>query len=172
MRCFIAVDLPKSTEEKIKEIQKNFKISGIKLTESLHFTLKFLGEVNNLDEIKEKLSSIEYNPFEIYLRGLGAFPNEKFIRVIWIGCDSKELENLAIDIDKKMSEIGFKPETKYKSHVTIARVRGRADKKVYALLNKFKSIEIGKMIVNEIKLKQSILTPRGPIYSDIASFRF
>ncbi len=175
MRCFVSVEIPEELKEKIAKIQQNFKKNNIKLVEkeNLHFTLKFLGEI---DEEKAKavagrLERLKPRPFPIALKGVGAFPNERFPRIIWVGCHSPELENLARLVDSVVSEISFGSEKNYKNHVTIARVKQRGEG-LSDLLGQLESIEIGIMNVEEIFLKQSVLGRSGSKYDDIKRFKF
>ena len=47
MRCFIAVDLPDDLREGVVKLQSRLKAVNVKTVkkENLHFTLKFLGEI-------------------------------------------------------------------------------------------------------------------------------
>ena len=175
MRCFVSVEIPEELKENIAKIQQNFKKNGIKLVEkeNLHFTLKFLGEIDEekTKDVATRLGSLKTHPFPIVLRGIGAFPNERFPKIIWVGCQSPELENLAGLIDSAMFGIGFVKEKNYKNHITIARVKQRGEG-LSDLLGQLESIEIGVMNVEEICLKQSVLGRSGPKYADIKRFKF
>ncbi|MCK4310988.1 MAG: RNA 2',3'-cyclic phosphodiesterase, partial [Methanomicrobia archaeon] len=93
MRSFIAIDIEDSLKSKIQDIQNTIGTKYLKIKfvepENLHFTPKFLGEIeeNVLDNIYEILQKNlkNYKPFEINLKGLGAFPSFSYIRVLWIG---------------------------------------------------------------------------------------
>ncbi len=187
MRSFIAVDLSKEIRERIKEIQKQFvgmEQSGVKLKFvnpwQMHQTVKFLGEVpeDNVDEIKNMLSEITQKPFDIELRGVGFFPKAKLetarnIRVIWIGLwrGIEELKALQADVESKMHILGFPFEKRFSAHTTLCRVKKPLSREeIGPILNKIaelRDVEAGKMHVEELKLKKSTLTPKGPIYEDI-----
>ena len=174
MRCFIGVDVEEKLKEKIVKIQKNITRAGIKLVEreNLHFTLKFLGEIDDekIEQVKKKLSEVSFKAFKIFIKGVGAFPNINYIRIIWIGCDSPEMNKLSEIVDEKLAGIGFKRNEKYQNHVTIARVRIKPPEKLIKKIRELKDTEIGEMVVDKIKLKESKLTPSGPIYSDLKTF--
>jgi 2'-5' RNA ligase len=175
MRCFIAIDIPEEIKEKImaieKELEEKIKESAKFVErENLHITLKFLGEIeeNKIPEIKEIINSISFTPFKIKLKGIGVFPNEKFIRVIWIGGESKELEGIASYLDEKLKSIGKFESEEFTIHLTIARVKSKIN--ISNFLNKYQNYEFGEFEVaniNQIKLKKSTLTPKGPIYEDL-----
>jgi len=187
MRSFIALDLSKEIRERIKEIQKQFvglEQSGAELKFvnpwQMHQTVKFLGEVpeDNVDRIKNLLSEIAQKPFDIELRGVGFFPKAKLekarnIRVIWIGIwrGIEELKALQADVESKMHILGFPFEKRFSGHTTLCRVKKPLSREeLGSILNKIaelSDVEAGKMHVEELKLKKSTLTPKGPIYEDI-----
>ena len=41
---------------------------------------------------------------------------------------------------------------------------------LYRAINELEDVEIGKMTVKKIVLKQSELTPVGPVYTDVKEF--
>ncbi len=182
MRCFVAVDLDPSLRRKIETLQKELAGLDTKLVEpeNLHFTLKFLGEVDEalVNKVKELLRSLtaDHEPFGINIAGAGAFPSEKFVRVVWIGAKPKEAEavkhsltNLQAATNEAFAGL-FKKE-KPAPHLTIARVRSQKHlPEILGFINRHRDIEIGSMPVNEIKLKKSTVTNKGPIYEDVEVF--
>lgn len=91
------------------------------------------------------------------------------------------LSNLQKELDTSFSNIGFKKEKNYKSHITIARVKYINNKhrtqnnndflnELKNEINIFSNINIGKMTVSTIYLKKSELSPSGPIYTNIKTF--
>jgi len=187
MRSFIAVDLSKEIRERIKEIQKLFVAldqTGVKLKFvnpwQMHQTVKFLGDVpeNNVHLIKNALSEITQKPFDIELRGVGFFPEAELekarnIRVIWIGIwqGIEELKALQADVESRMHNLGFPFEKRFSAHATLCRMKKPLSREELGpILNKMaelRTVEVGKMYVEELKLKKSTLTPKGPIYEDI-----
>ncbi|MEM2175107.1 MAG: RNA 2',3'-cyclic phosphodiesterase [Candidatus Micrarchaeia archaeon] len=170
MRCFIAIDIPEDLKEKINEFQsdleKMFK-NKIKFVEkeNLHITLKFLGEINEkeLEKLKRILESIKFSPFKVRLKEIGFFPDEKFIRVIWIGGFSDgKLEEISKIINEKLKKENFYFDERFSPHLTIGRVKEKID---ITKINR--EIDFGEFTVKEIKLKKSTLTQEGPIYEDL-----
>lgn len=175
MRCFIAVDLEQSLTKKIQQLQNQLKCLDVKLVEqnNLHFTLKFLDEIQEsaVNDVKEKLTELASSTqaFSINLHGVGVFPSEKYIRVIWVGAENREFADLHNAVNNALAKM-FKKE-KSSPHLTIARVRpGCDDHKIAEFLERHKNTEIGSMIVDTLRLKKSILMESGPIYEDIATF--
>ncbi len=182
IRSFIAIDVEEEEIiSKIVEIQREISDSNAKLKmvkkENLHFTLKFLGNVeeSRLDLVKSIISDIakEYSPFNLLLHGIGAFPRISRPNVVWVGVlDGREVFiEIARKIDKSLAKLGFKRENKsFEPHLTIARVKGYSGN-LPDILRKMSDIEIGTVRIEEIKLKKSTLTPEGPIYETLYSAR-
>ncbi|MEO2116937.1 MAG: RNA 2',3'-cyclic phosphodiesterase [Methanocaldococcus sp.] len=170
MRLFLAIDIPEEIKEEIAKFQGQFKMKGIKLVEkeNLHITVKFLGEVDE-EKLKEILNlDLSIQPVKIKLKTLGTFPNPNYIRVIWIGAYNENLIEIFKEIDKKLSNLGFKREREYVPHLTIGRVKFIDNKKkLKDRIEKYKDIDFGEFEVNHIKLYKSTLTPNGPIYEVI-----
>ena len=106
---------------------------------------------------------------KVKLRGVGVFPNESYIRVVWIGCKSKDnsLKELSDRINEGIGELGF-PREENTPHLTIARVKRRIN--LLDFLAKYKNADFGEFEVTQFFLKQSILgrdTGKGPKYETI-----
>ena len=160
----MAIDLDENIKDKIFSLYSNLDIKGAKLVEkeNLHITLRFFGDSNEIEIIK-KLKMIKMNAFEIEIHDIGAFPNERFIRVLWVGVHSKEIYELIEKINNIFGKERFEP------HITIARIK-TSSHLLSEFIKKNKNVEIGKMVVRKIVLKKSTLTPTGPIYENIEEF--
>ena len=62
--------------------------------------------------------------------------------------------------------LGFSPDKPFKSHITIFRIKNKIGD-ITKNLEKFQGYEFGDYLVSNIKLKQSILTSKGPIYTNL-----
>ncbi len=181
IRAFLAADLDDDLKPKIHKIIKEFSKTDARIKyvdlNNLHFTLKFFGDidVDGIDLIADKIENVvkDFNPFDIKIKGCGAFPNKNRIRVIWVGIENDEiLKNLHDKLDGEFNNIGFDLDKKFSSHLTIGRMKSPKGKdKVKDCINNFEDIEIGTMNINSIKLKKSTLTPSGPIYEDLREFK-
>ena len=171
IRTFISIDIPKEIREEIKKIQDklpDFYGKKIEL-ENLHLTLKFLGEIDEekLGAVKEKLRDIKFRKFKIEIGGIGVF-SEKFIRIVWLHL--KGAEELQKIIDDKLKSL-FKPEKRFMSHLTIARVKSLNGKEGF--LEELQKIKIKKIkfAVEKFKLKKSILTSMGAVYETLKEYK-
>lgn len=180
MRLFIGVAIPEELKQKLLPIQKQTEgLSDIKLVEpeNLHFSLKFLGEVNEdrLNEIREVLTSIaaRFSHFALTVAGLGAFPSMDLARILWTGCSTgaKELEALAGLIDSELSKIGFQAEERpFRAHLTLGRIRlVENNPELQKFIFENKKTEFSSFKVSKVSLIESKLSPAGPIYTEIFS---
>jgi len=177
-RTFISIDIEDSDVlERIRDFQDLLAGTRARLTlvrtENVHITLWFLGDISPglADRICDVLRSLRFRPFVIELSGVGAFPSLSRPRVIWagVGRGSKELEELHGQLRRLLGGLGFRPDPKgFKPHVTIARVK-RATPALVELVSENSERYFGSLFAEEVRLKRSVLTPRGPIYSTICS---
>jgi 2'-5' RNA ligase len=177
IRAFIAVDLPGDLRTRIDPVLSDLSSLGRDLKvvkrENLHFTVKFLGNIAP-DMVEPIVNCIRTREeglgFEMEVRGLGAFPNARKPRVVWIGANSpgNEFVEMAKGIDRELVDLGFDRERSYVPHLTVARVRNRKGAPGAAeFVEKMVDLDIGRMTVDSISLKKSVVTPAGPIYSDM-----
>lgn len=173
MRTFVAVEVSdEKVIESISEFQTRVNIDARPVRpHNLHFTLQFLGEISTdmAQKIKLALSAVEFARFTVSFRGVGAFPNPRIPRVVWVGIDQKGkrgLQEVASRVESALAPLGFSSKKPFKPHVTILRMRKNAGS-LADKLEGFESAEFGRQKVTGMKFKQSVLTPHGPEYSDL-----
>jgi 2'-5' RNA ligase len=180
-RAFVAIDIDESIRQKLVAAQKQLATAGadIKLVEpeNVHVTMKFLGDVsdNKVAAVADAIRTavVGTQSFEMKIRGIGAFPNMRYIRVIWAGvADGRDIViALERNIDRELQKLGFPPERDFVPHLTLARVRTprRKEQLAETIEGMAKdNTEFGDMRAKSVELKQSQLTSKGPIYSTIA----
>lgn len=166
VRVFIALELPEGVRQEIEKIQKSLPEFEGKLTEkeNLHLTLKFLGEIDEekLVKVKTQLGKVRSRKFQAELSELGVF-TPSFLKIAWI--EIKNCDGLQKEIDNKLGDL-FKPEKRFMSHLTIARIK-KADRKTF--LNELGNIQFNKrkFLIDKFYLKKSTLAEKGPIYETI-----
>lgn len=181
IRAFLAIDLDDDLKPKINKIMREFKQIDANIRyvdlQNLHFTLKFFGDIDTegIDLISQKIENVvkDFKPFNIKIKGCGAFPNKNRIKVIWVGLDEDEiLKDLHDRLDKEFNSIGFDLDRRFSSHLTIGRMKSAKGKdNVKNTLEKYENVDIGSMEVTDIVFKKSTLTPQGPIYEDLIEYR-
>lgn len=187
MRVFVGLDIPDELRAAVASYMEECRRTAPEAKwvrpESLHITLKFIGETKKIDEIEQSLSRVAAPPFEITLRGTGFFtPSSP--RVFWVGIEADAfLTELAKKIEDALAGLGFpRDEHPFQPHLTLARVgsgrpqgtrRDRNKPKLYSLRDKLgeaTQTEFGTMTAQEFFLFQSQLSPGGAKYSKLAGF--
>lgn len=182
MRLFIAIDLPDGMKKNIGEIIDKFDKTVAKISfidpKNLHITLKFLGDLreDDVNSVVNILNEYVENKRQFYLdiSGFGFFGSPKFIRTLWLGIKDGKNETVQIinELNSKLHHIrreDFTPSP----HLTIGRVKeGNNNDDLLYEIKRFMDVKIGTTRVNNIKLYKSILTPSGPVYTELNSFKF
>lgn len=192
MRLFVALDIDDSIRERIVRFVEGVHPFAPEARwvnpESMHVTLKFIGEQPDdaFDEIKEALSGINASTINIDFRGYGFFPTSKSARVFWVGMQSgPELAALAAAVDQKLSALGIPKEDRpFSPHLTLARSAGgsgsprrnktdRPNRTFQILQNRLATLplpDFGTMTSREFFLYRSQLSPKGSKYTKLARF--
>jgi 2'-5' RNA ligase len=173
IRLFVSVELPIELREKVAQLATELPQDSIKPVkpENMHLTLKFIGEVpmEKLAAIEESLRTVEFSPFDIELAGAGVFPNENYVRVVWVGVKSDVLNALAAKVEEALVGIGKKESRGFSAHLTVARVRKKIDVKQF--LEKHADEKFGSAHVDKFSLMQSELEfGKPPKYTVLAEF--
>lgn len=173
MRIFVAVTVPNDVKDELKRIQGSLTEAKLGLVKVFHLTLKFLGDVAEpkVEEVKQALQKIEFKQFKTALTETGVFPNENYVRVVWVGVKPVEFMELQKQIEKCFECMGFKREKRFHPHLTLARVKFIQDKELFKKVLKDIKVEKLEFEINEFKLIKSTLTREGPIYEDLAVFK-
>ena len=181
MRVFIALELKDSqVRERIANFQRRLSSVGADLKlvnpEQLHFTLKFIGEVPDIevDRIASSLERVEFAAFDATFEGVGVFPSFSRVNVVWVGIKkgADEISRLSEMVKEATKGWGKEENREFQPHITVARVRsGRGVSGLKELVLRGKDEVFGISHFKEFQLKKSVLTPAGPIYSDIKVYR-
>jgi 2'-5' RNA ligase len=182
MRLFVSIDLD-GFETETATVQKRFAdASGVRLTdpENVHVTLKFLGDVDEkhvpklVKALEEAVDDAAVGPFNATFGGLGAFPSEEYIRVLWIGVHkgSTELTRLYEAVEERTVGMGFDSEDhEFTPHATVARMDHAGGKEQVQRTLRETDPTVGTLRVEEVRLTESVLADDGPEYSTVERFR-
>ena len=164
IRTFISINIPDMPA--VRDAKETLKdISGIAVPRDIHMTLRFLGDVDvkKIERLSKQMSSLKnYPPFDVSMKGLGAFPNVRDPRIVWIGAELRApFYDILSEIDGVLDSLSIEYDKKpFKAHVTVGRVKRRSEPLI-DLLNKHRSLEMGSFRCTEILLMSSVLTPSG-----------
>ena len=173
IRSFISFNIP-STPAVRDQLKILKDIRGVSVPKEVHLTLRFLGDVETkkIRELSEQMRSLEkYRSFDVSMKGVGAFPNNKDPRVVWIGAELGDpFRNILSDIDAMLDASAIDYDKKpFKAHITIGRVR-EPSKVLTDLINERRDTEIGSFVCSDIFLMKSVLTQKGAEHSVIDTF--
>lgn len=179
VRCFVNVGIGKEQRKRISELVEELKKipADVKYVdaENLHITPRFFGDIkeDELPDIEKGLEKAanETSSFELKLLGTGVFPNQNYVKVLWIGAEKcPELQKLKKLVDGYIP-VGEKDSRPFEPHVTIGRVRSRKNLDlILKKLDEYKDFDFGSEKITEINVKKSTLTPEGPVYENLARF--
>jgi RNA 2',3'-cyclic 3'-phosphodiesterase len=192
MRVFVALDIDDAIRGRIARFLDGVRESTPDARwvrpESLHVTLKFIGEKpeEEIDKIKRALQTIAAEKFEMNFRGYGFFPGARAPRVFWVGIEAgPSLPSLAAMVDEKLASLDIpKEEHAFNPHLTLARGGGgsgsprkqksdgpnRSFQRLQEKLAALPAPEFGTMTSREFFLYQSQLSPGGSKYTKLAGF--
>jgi 2'-5' RNA ligase len=192
MRLFVAMDIDEAIRERlggfVSELRALPPNARWVSPESLHITLKFIGEQpeSKMSAIEAALAKISAPSMRISFRGCGFFPNAKSSRVFWIGVEAgAQLPQLAKQVEEGLVPLGIEKEKRgFSAHLTLARAAGgsgapgrqkgdspnQSFAAVQRRLSEMPPPEFGTMTAREFFLYQSHLSSQGSRYTKMARF--
>jgi RNA 2',3'-cyclic 3'-phosphodiesterase len=181
LRSFIAVEIPPNIQSALAHstavLQKALPKPLVRWVppHNVHLTLKFLGDVSpaNLELLAEtlKVEMSTHKTFRMVLGGLGAFPNKRRARVIWIGIEAPTaLTSLVHSVEAVTKRLGFPSEQRpFSPHLTIGRVgpltAGGDIQRICSALEGTVVDNLGTVDVNAVQIFKSDLLPGGSVYT-------
>lgn len=176
MRLFFAIELPEGIKKKLSAISEELKKLGLDAyivkEEQFHMTLLFIG---NRDELQTKqiiwqAKQAEFRKFSIQVATAGVFPNPTHIKIFWIGGISEKRSLLKLHTELSKC-IGKEPEEFFREHITLARIRSKANiSKLLKLMEKLEREVFGEFLVDHFVLMKSELLPEGSKYTVLERF--
>ena len=184
IRAFIAIQLPNQVKCDLAQLLDRIRPGQERAVkwvdpDSIHLTLKFLGNIpaEKAVDIARAIAEAagEAKPFTLELQGLGAFPNLRSPRVIWVGIggDLQLIVDLQERIDQALIRLGFPTERReFSPHLTLGRLRDRAtSQEGRSLGERIKLVQLDScppFLASQVCLMRSTLTSAGAIYDRLA----
>ena len=181
VRLFLAIELDPRERRAIRQATASMRKAASDANwvpeDNLHLSLKFFGE--QPDSTPAALQLIlapvgaAHPPFDLHVSGLGAFPNLRSPRVVWMGVQhDPRLELMHHDVEATCASHGYPLDARaFRPHITIARVRDPlplANARALALAARA-VVYKGIQQVSALYLIESTLGPRGPRYATVAT---
>jgi len=189
MRLFIALDIDNAIRDRIRTFLEGVRDFAPEArwvrAESLHITLKFIGEkpAETAEAIKQSLAAIRADPIPLVFRGYGFFPTPKSPRVFWIGLEAEsQLTRLVEAVEEATAALGIPKEAHaFSPHLTLARGgggsgaprwrKGDGPNRIFQRLQEKLAArpmpEFGTMTAREFFLYQSQLSREGSHYTKL-----
>ena len=184
LRAFIAVEIPAHLQQTVHRETAKLRKTIDSLVrwvppQNMHLTLKFLGDVSpsSVDFLRQMLRSEAANIpcFELHLAGLGAFPNLRRPRVLYIGIQAPAaLDALQHGIESATRRLGYEAEERpFSAHLTLGRVRQTAtaveQQQIRRAIEGTQVDLPGTARVDSVHLYKSELNPGGSVYTRLFS---
>ena len=186
LRLFVALPVPAEVKSNIEKAQAKLRRvipdSSARWAhrDQFHLTLKFLGhvEVSRVESLFEAMKTAcqQFAPLRLTARKLGFFPNAHSPRVLWVGVDDGQEQQLpALWRALNSSTEPFaaeRPEESFVGHVTLARLNRMRRPEAEALVraaNEFDGEIFGRWPAPQVELMRSELSPQGAHHSLLAA---
>lgn len=162
MRLFIAITFSPDFKNHFIDLKHQLRQRGVEgnftLDENLHLTLCFIGETQQVDQIKSALKRVNFQPFVLSVSEV-----QNFRDMIWVGIKKNQAlselsKSIKIELDKAGIDYDRKP---FKAHITLAR-------KVAGDVPKLEFPD-AKMNVEKISLMKSARENGKLVYTEIFS---
>jgi 2'-5' RNA ligase len=181
VRLFLAISLAPSVRQAIVDATSPMRDAAPTLgwvdETRVHLTLKFLGEQAEsvVEDLGAALDAVaqRHRPFSAQLGGIGAFPNFRRARVVWMGVAREpRLELLHHDVEIACESLGFELEGRaFRPHLTLARVKDRTEEdELRRLARASKRVTYEEDVhVTSVDLMHSTLNPNAARYERLHS---
>jgi len=176
LRLFVAFDVPQpvrdAAQTAVAPWRERFPRAKWVPEQNQHVTLKFLGATwpRLVPWVHETVAAVAHAHAPVPTRalGLGAFPNARRARVLWVGLDDREgrLARIAAGLDEAFSR-EFAPETRgFTPHLTVARFVPPVE------LEGLEDAELDSdpFEIDRIVLYRSHLRRPAPVYEDLGAY--
>jgi RNA 2',3'-cyclic 3'-phosphodiesterase len=181
MRLFLAINSPAEIRRAVWDAAAPLRVAAPALSwvaePRIHLTLKFIGE--QPDEVLaplivgvKRIAASHIAPL-VRVEGIGAFPNFRRPRVVWIGVTPEpRLELLHHDLEVACAARGFELDGRpFRPHMTLARVPDRAPaEQLRGLRSAAAKVRFtDEFTVTSVDVMRSDLGSGGAVYTMLAS---
>jgi 2'-5' RNA ligase len=186
LRLFVGVEIDEpariAASEAAERLRAELSRRGARLdarwvpADKLHITLWFIGEVDDARAaaiVSVLQAPFPYEPFEVRLAGLGAFPPSGAPRVLWLGVSAGQetLAALHAETGVRLRALGFEAERRpYSAHLTVARVKDtpRGSRPIVRDVLAGTPADAASIIVSAVTLFRSRVSSTGSTYEPVA----
>jgi RNA 2',3'-cyclic 3'-phosphodiesterase len=176
-RTFIGIDISGDTRDAATDLQEALAKTGARVKwvepENMHVTLLFLGDIDDRELVAVcravKEVAAREAPFSLSVSGLGAFPNLRRPKVLWVGIKdgTEPLHRLNAALEERMLDLNVyrQEEHGYTPHLTLGRVSDAGSGTTAAgEMQKHLAWDGGRTAVGEVVVYSSEMERSGPVY--------
>ncbi len=177
IRSFLAIPVPEDEAAPLHDVQAALEVGRPVDPENWHLTLAFLSDQPEtaLEELHERLGDLEFDAFEMRIRGIDVFGGRN-PSVLFAGVErSAPLVALRKKVRAAVRDAGIElPRERFRPHVTLARFRKRLTmletQRIAGVLEAWGDLDAGHMPVRQITLYRSQLSHEGATYEPLAEY--
>lgn len=186
IRSFLAFDITDKMKTELASVisilsPKTKCVRWVK-PELMHCTLRFFGDVeeefllgNISKTVKEQVK--HQSPIHLEGRGVGAFPNWRYPRVLWAGLigEVESMMSLHTRLEEEFEGFGFEKDPRsFRLHLTLGRAKSQMKncQSFMQVVEKMADLNFGDVTVKSLTLYRSELTREGSIYTALRKFDF
>ncbi|HEY1928804.1 MAG TPA: RNA 2',3'-cyclic phosphodiesterase [Caulobacteraceae bacterium] len=168
IRLFAAITPPPEAMLWLQRLQDDLRGARWSPPENLHMTLRFAGPIpeQQADDLDAELETIQGGPFQLTLRGVGAFEDRGSPRAIWAGVERSEaLDVLQRRCESAARRAGLAPERRpWRPHITLAYLSGAEPEHVGRWIQQNNLARLEPFEVAEFGLYSSWPSKEGSLY--------
>jgi RNA 2',3'-cyclic 3'-phosphodiesterase len=141
---------------------------------NIHVTLNFIGNTpgERLPDLQDIIAAVaaETPPIQTSLRGMGAFPDERHMRVLYVGVrKSRAMSELQSRLKTVLLEAGFHQEERdFAPHLTVGRLR--KSRSGTDLISPYVRTSFCDATIGSIILYESLISGSHPVYKVLSKF--
>ena len=164
MRGFLGIPLPADLAHELTNAARDVPSLKAIPPENMHLTIRFLGDIPDLAKVVDAVRPVAaaHQPFDMILKGVGAFPDTSEARILWVGLDRGDMQAgaLAKGVETALVDLGYERERRpFRGHITL----GRFKRPQFVSLPRTQSF--GAVRADRLVLYQSILSEHGAVYN-------
>ena len=168
-RLFVAIDPPDDIKRSLMDIC--FGVPGARWTDEtrMHVTLRFIGEVDGgvFEDAREALATVQFEPFEMTVKGLGFFPPRKAPETLWAGVEGNDkLVQLRNRVESALGRAGLARESrKFAPHIVLAKIKETPPGRLAGFLGQHALLKFPPFTVEEFHLYSSHLSSERALHT-------
>jgi 2'-5' RNA ligase len=183
IRSFLAFELPPDIKRMVKDISEDIRRTRLDLkcvkVDNIHLTVVFMGNIRSEDVLaigeEARDVCVDFDPFEIALKGLGVFPNTRRPRVLWLGLEveTERISSFRDSLQERLLDFGVREEKRaFTPHLTLGRFRKpeKCDPLLGDIISRYADIKGPAGRLEELVMFKSELRPGGAEYTKLNSF--